>query len=261
MNHNEAEKFLRANVKDLPEPLKSAVEFTLATFYQSSKSELAKKFLAIVPYEVFMARNLRETNPELKAKIDAAYYTLMNDETVWLNLEDLPHEEWRDVIGYEGFYQVSNLGRVKSLKCNKPKILKAYFYRQDEYLAVELFIHSKQKPIKIHRLVAEAFLPNPDNKPQVNHIDGNKLNNRLTNFEWVTVGENVRHAYKLGLIKRKSGCEHHQAKLTEEQVRYIRKVCIPGDRKFGINALARKFVIGVQTMFRVYTRESYKDIT
>ena len=92
----------------LSEPLKSAVEFTLATFYASSAAIEAKKFLASLP-------SMTTTDAQLKAKIDAAYYTLMNDANVWLNLEDLPHEQWRDVVGYERLYQVSNMGRVKNI--------------------------------------------------------------------------------------------------------------------------------------------------
>ena len=261
MNHNEAGEILRASVAGLAEPLKSAIEFTLTNFYQPSAADEAKNFLSSVSYEVFMARDLHEKNPELKAKIDAAYYTIMNDEKIWLSLEDLPHEQWRDVVSYEGVYKVSNYGRVKSFKCNKQKMLKPYPKWYEEYLFVELFTHSKAKVIRTHILAARAFIPNLESKPQVNHIDGKKWNNRVGNLEWATIGENIRHAYKIGLIKKKSGCEHPGAKLTEDEVRYIREVCIPGDREFGINALARKFGIGVQTMWRVYNRETYKNVT
>ena len=121
MNQEQAGEILRANVKNLSEPLKSAVEFTLANFYSSREAELAKKFLSSIPYEVFMARDLRETNPKLKSKIDAAYFTIVNDKNVWLSLENLPHEIWRDVVGYEGLYKVSNLGRVRSISYGNEK--------------------------------------------------------------------------------------------------------------------------------------------
>lgn len=253
MNQEQAGEILRANVENLSEPLKSAVEFTLETFYQPSAAELAKKFLASLP-------SMTTEDAELKAKIDWAYFVIMKDEKAWLNLEDLPHEEWCYIIGYEKHYQVSNFGRVKSLKCGKQKILKSRFYRDDEYLAPELFMHSKSKIIKIHRLVAEAFIPNPENKPQVNHINGIKTDNRVSNLDWVTVGENIRHAYNIGLIKKKSGCAHPDAKFSAEQIRYIRETCIPGNHEFGINALARKLNCGAQTICRIVNGHSYKNV-
>lgn len=86
-------------------------------------------------------------------------------------------EVWKDIKGYEGLYQVSNLGRVKS----KRKILKLI---DGEYLKVGLSKNGIQKTIKVHRLVAEAFIPNYNNLPQVNHKDENKFNNKLDNLEW-----------------------------------------------------------------------------
>lgn len=104
-------------------------------------------------------------------------------------------EIWRDVKDYEGLYQVSNLGRAKRLKgrymrCDK--ILKGH---EDEfgYIRLHLSKNSKTKSSKLHRLVAKAFIPNPENKPQVNHIDENKTNNIVSNLEWVTAKENVNH--------------------------------------------------------------------
>lgn len=93
MNTYEAEKILRTNVKDLSEPLKSEVEFTLATFFAPSAADTAKKFLASVP-------SMTTPDAQLQARIDAAYYALINDENVWLDVQDLPHEIWRDVVGF-----------------------------------------------------------------------------------------------------------------------------------------------------------------
>ena len=94
-------------------------------------------------------------------------------------------EIWKDVEGYEGCYQVSNLGRVKSLNYNrtgKEKVLKAC--KSKGYYYVILCKDSKQKNCSVHRLVATAFLPNPDNLPQVNHKDEDKTNNACFNLEW-----------------------------------------------------------------------------
>jgi hypothetical protein len=119
-------------------------------------------------------------------------------------------EIWKDIPNYEEQYQVSNLGRVKSkerivLRNNKHKIhLKEKILYQGErsgYKVVFFIKNGIKKSFQIHRLVADAFIPNPENKPQVNHIDGNKVNNKITNLEWVTAKENINHAYKIGLSK------------------------------------------------------------
>lgn len=120
-------------------------------------------------------------------------------------------EEWRDIKGYEGLYQISNLGRVKSLNrvviCSngtshkiKEKILKNG-YMTSGYLFVVLRKDDKSKNHSIHRLVAKAFIPNPKNCTDVNHIDGNKQNNCLYNLEWCTRSENLKHAVNIGLVK------------------------------------------------------------
>ncbi|MBE6156988.1 MAG: hypothetical protein E7161_04530 [Firmicutes bacterium] len=105
-------------------------------------------------------------------------------------------EIWKSIEGYEN-YEISNLGNVKSLYNNiirKPRIGKnGYYY-------ITLWKNGKCKSKKNHRLVAEAFIPNPDNLPQVNHKDGNKLNNCVDNLEWCTASYNVRHAIKNGLF-------------------------------------------------------------
>lgn len=105
-------------------------------------------------------------------------------------------EIFKDIKGYEGLYQISNFGNVKSLKRNI--ILKPSSNRKG-YLHIILYKNHKSKNSIIHRLVAQAFIPNPENKPQVNHIDGNKRNNNVNNLEWVTNSENQKHAFKLHL--------------------------------------------------------------
>lgn len=109
-------------------------------------------------------------------------------------------EIWRDVPGYEGLYQVSSLGRVKSLHYyggNQEKVLVAMPKGKQGYLIVHLCKDRKVLSFRVHRLVAVAFIPNPDNKPFVNHIDGNKHNNCIENLEWVTAVENVIHARQI----------------------------------------------------------------
>ena len=101
-------------------------------------------------------------------------------------------EIYKDIVGYEGKYQVTSWGRVYNVETEK-------FINPEEhckgYLRVDLFDRfGKRKHMKVHRLVAKAFIPNPDNKPQVNHKDGNNQNNSVTNLEWTTNRENAEHA-------------------------------------------------------------------
>jgi hypothetical protein len=101
-------------------------------------------------------------------------------------------EEWRNIKGWEGLYYISNFGRVYSVRKKKiMKFEKTYW----EYLSVILYGNGIRKRKTIHRLVATAFIPNPENKKEVNHKDGNKENNHVENLEWVTPLENVAHEF------------------------------------------------------------------
>lgn len=123
-------------------------------------------------------------------------------------------EIWRNISGYENLYQISNLGRVKSIKRNK--IRKTGM--SGKYKSVILHKNNKPKAFTIHRLVAIAFIENPENKEQVNHIDENKLNNNVDNLEWCTRSENALHTYKNSPRKISTFRNIKKAKLTEEMV-------------------------------------------
>lgn len=123
----------------------------------------------------------------------------------WLSTKDYPGEVWKDVNGYGGFYEVSNIGRVRSKQrvtdiqpyCHivrKPRILKAQF--NGNYYRVVMSVEGKFRQVLIHRLVAEVFIPNPDNLPQVNHKDENMLNNNVWNLEWCTIQYNQSYGTK-----------------------------------------------------------------
>ena len=156
-------------------------------------------------------------------------------------LEDLTGEIWRWIEGYEGLYKVSTFGRVKRFYGNgKTKILKPWLNRQG-YLIFDLCKGAKSKHFPIHQLVARAFIPNPENKPEPNHEDANKMNNHVSNLKWVTRAENQKHAFANGLSPK--GEAHHSAKITDEQREEIRRIAVKGDSEFGLNALARKYGI------------------
>jgi hypothetical protein len=124
--------------------------------------------------------------------------------------ECLENEIWKDIEGYEGVYKVSNLGRVKSLmrvKYVREKILKPVI-NNNGYLRIFICGKPKNRNCAIHRLVAKAFIPNPENKPQVNHKDGDKSNNKIENLEWCNGSENVCHAFENGLRVAIKGKKH-----------------------------------------------------
>lgn len=106
-------------------------------------------------------------------------------------------EIWKDIKGYERLYQVSNFGRIKSIKNNKEKILKLCANNKG-YLCINLCRDKKLKRFLVHRLVAEAFINNFDNKPFVNHLDCNPSNNQVTNLEMCTQKENIQYCINLG---------------------------------------------------------------
>lgn len=153
-------------------------------------------------------------------------------------------EEYRDVVGFEEYFQVSNLGNVFSKRSNR--ILKQA--KRGDYWAFATKIggsNGSDHCFSIHRLVAEAFIPNPESKPFVNHIDGCKTNNMLSNLEWVTAKENSAHAWSTGLLNRK---------LTADQVREIRT------SKLSLIKLGEIYGLSHGNIGRIKRRETYKDV-
>lgn len=118
-------------------------------------------------------------------------------------------------------YGVTEDGRVKNLK--RDKFLKPRFYKKTGYNYIILYGGKGPKSRTIHRLVAEAYIPNPLKKPWVNHKDGNKLNNHVSNLEWATKKENSQHAHQRGLINNAKGEEHWNSRLTQDQIMEIRE--------------------------------------
>lgn len=108
-------------------------------------------------------------------------------------------EIWKDIPNYEGFYKASNLGKIKNIKTNK--ILKPYQDKNRKYMNSHLSKNGIAKVIRTHKLIAQTFISNPNNYFVINHIDGNKENNRVDNLEWCTQKHNVKEAWRLGLSK------------------------------------------------------------
>jgi hypothetical protein len=168
----------------------------------------------------------------------------------------MENEIWKDIAGYEGYYQVSNLGRVRSYPRNGTsyfiKILKA---RIDMgYERVWLSRGNMVKPQKISRLVASVFIPNINNKPEVNHINGVKTDNRVENLEWVTKSENIKHAFATGLANPvKYQCH---TKLNDAIVNEVRKLCKTGIRQVQI---AKMFNISPQKVSAIKLGKVWKQ--
>lgn len=170
-------------------------------------------------------------------------------------------EIWKDVIGYEGLYQVSNIGNVKSLdrvvrygRTLKGKE-KTKFEEKDGYLVVALCKNGKAKHIKVHRLVATAFIENPFNLPEVNHKDENKKNNHFDNLEWCTTKHNINYGTRNAKVSLAlSGEKSRTHKLSKIQVQEIRELKDNFTRK----ELAQKYGVSVSQIGRILTNKEWK---
>jgi len=192
----------------------------------------------------------------------------INLENHWKHLcvvDIVEGEIWQDIAGYENLYRISNKGRVASY--DKTKINGQFiqgrmkkFSVWSYYFRVSLVNSSGiQKWFMVHRLVAEAFIPNPDNKPIVNHKNGNKKDNTLENLEWATISENNQHAYDTGLNVSYKGENVYNAKLTTENVLQIKQMFKDGG--YLQREIAEMFNVKVSTIQNIKNGSHWKHIS
>jgi len=169
-------------------------------------------------------------------------------------------EIWKDVKGFENYYEVSNFSNIR--RKNGSSHLKQINLKgsldKDGYINVNLKIKQRTNSKRLHRLIAEAFIPNYENKPQINHINGIKGDNRLENLEWCTLSENRQHAYKTGLQNGLSrrGTKNNFAKLIDADIIVIREKY---NKKQGITmkVLSKEFNVSEGCIQRILSEKSW----
>lgn len=166
----------------------------------------------------------------------------------------VPTEEvWKEIEGFE-HYEISSHGRVRKTISKRLKVLKV---DKKGYHNITLHTKGKRRYFKVHRLVAQAFIPNPENKKEVNHMNGIPDCNHKENLEWATRKENMQHAKEEGLVA--CGENHGMAKLTAKEVEDIRTLYVPYDKAFNQNALARKFGVSRTCINHVINNRSWAN--
>jgi hypothetical protein len=160
----------------------------------------------------------------------------------------------KPVVGYEEYFSVTEDGRIYSHRTNRWLKLNTHKDRGITFASRINGRSGKAICLKVHRCVAEAYIPNPENKPEVNHKDGVRGNNCVTNLDWVTKSENIRHAFATGLAKASKGIHHSNAKLSLDAVTLIRE----NKNNLNIRELAKLHNVHWSTISRCKTSKRYK---
>lgn len=175
------------------------------------------------------------------------------------------NEIWKKVEGYENIYEVSNHGNIQSIdhfvvgkksRTQKGRVLSVSISTKG-YHQVSLSLLGRRFHTGVHRLVAKAFLANPDNKEQVNHKDGNKSNNHVSNLEWATNQENIIHAYKNNLVKLNYGEKHHQCRFTNNQIKELKRKLANG---VSGSSISKEYKISQAAVSQIKKGKTYKNI-
>lgn len=173
-------------------------------------------------------------------------------------------EIWKPVVGYEGLYEVSNLGNVKSVdkvvqtkrgSRHYPERRLSEWVDHKNYKTVLLCKNGKQRTTKVHRIVAEAFIENPLGYKQINHIDCDKRNNNVSNLEWCNNSRNQKHAYEHGLNTPRQGELNGGHKLVEKQVIEIRRLY---DKGVDVSELSKRYCVTKTQIRRIVNYKSWK---
>ncbi|MCH7909830.1 MAG: HNH endonuclease [Candidatus Hydrogenedentes bacterium] len=164
-------------------------------------------------------------------------------------------ERWKDVSGYD--YEVSDHGRVRRTKTipQSPAGRLLGYVSSWGYRKVDLSRGGRKQEALVHRLVAMAFISNPNDLPEINHIDGDKLNNHVTNLEWVTNLKNVHHAYASGLMQK--GERNGSARLTDAKVLAARRRYVRGG---SLRAMACEYGVAINTITRAVRGKTWKHV-
>lgn len=178
------------------------------------------------------------------------------------------HEVWKEIQGHQETYLVSNLGNIKTKqrKGFNGSIIKSHEIKKHlnstGYYRVHINLGDGSKSYFLHRIVADLFVPNQDGKPDVAFKDGNVLNCRADNLEWRTRSETIAYQYTHGSreVTRMFGEEHGMHKLTNDDVSYIRRNYICGDREYGQSAMARLFNVSPRAIFQIVHNYTWKGI-
>ena len=165
----------------------------------------------------------------------------------------------KEISGFEGLYVIDDTGNVASVKKRKGRVgvIKPTI-TENGYCRITLRNNGRKRTVYIHRLVAEAFIPNTENKPCVNHIDGDKTNNSVSNLEWCTYSENMKHAVSKGLnaFPNLKGELHPQSKLNAELVREIRAKYASGEKPLN---LAKEYGVTKEQIYNIIHFKHWKN--
>jgi hypothetical protein len=183
-------------------------------------------------------------------------------------------EVWKKIPRFNNEYEISSLGKIRSLKAviirsnGKPYTRKSKVLKPDTkhsgYCIGAVRVNKKMMSYKIHRLVAEMFIPNPEKKPTVNHINGVKSDNRVENLEWNTMLENVRHAHENGHTNVLAGENVGNSVATEKQVleirKYVKKQRDIGNARYGRQKLCDRMGLSVSCVKDIILGRSWKHL-